>query len=99
MKQSASTNPTGPKQEPKTVEVWCHARGAKEVFLAGDFNHWDPKATRMVRVGENWRAKLSIVPGMYSYNFVIDGKWVCDPRRMAPHAGPPCRILTTRFIG
>lgn len=83
----------------KTVEVMCHAPGAHEVFLAGDFNGWDAKATPMTRVGENWKVALSVVPGMYSYNFVIDGKWVCDPNRMEPHDGGPCRLLITHWLG
>jgi 1,4-alpha-glucan branching enzyme len=82
----------------KTVEVWCHAPGAHEVFLAGSFNDWNPKATPMTRHGENWHAKLSVVPGFYSYNFVIDGKWVCDPNRMEPH-DVPCQLLITHWLG
>ena len=51
----------------------------------GDFNAWDSTATPMVpRSGGNWQVRLNVVPGLYRYNFVIDGKWVCDRRHMQP---------------
>ena len=84
--------------EAKGVEIWCHAPEAKKVFVAGTFNAWSKTATPMKRVGENWKAKVSVVPGLYDYNFVIDGKWVCDPNVMTP-GDRPCRFLITHWLG
>jgi 1,4-alpha-glucan branching enzyme len=85
-----------PTQKRK-VEIWCHAPDAKEVFVAGSFNGWNATATPMKRIGSNWKAVVEVVPGAYSYNFVIDGKWVCDPNRMPP-GDQPCRIQITHWL-
>lgn len=97
---TTATHIASPSNVPtrKPVEIWCHAPKAKQVFLAGTFNNWDPMATPMTRVGQNWKVILSVVPGLYSYNFVIDGKWVCDPNHMEPH-DTPCRFLITHWLG
>ena len=91
-------NSTKSVPKPEKIEIWCHAPDAHEVFLAGDFNGWDPRATPMKHIAENWKAVLKLVPGFYSYNFVIDGKWVCDPNRMEPHDGGPCTMLITHWL-
>ncbi len=57
------------------------ANGAREVQIAGDFNHWDPNRTPMnrdERLGI-WQAVISVPPGKYRYRLVIDGRWVQDP--------------------
>lgn len=52
----------------------------KSVYLAGDFNKWDPGARRMVKVkGGTYRAKMSLDPGRHQYKFVVDGEWRPDP--------------------
>lgn len=53
--------------------------GTTQVFLAGDFNAWSPRATRMVRRGETYSKRLSLRPGEYQYKFVVDGQWCEDP--------------------
>ncbi|MCK6485880.1 MAG: glycogen-binding domain-containing protein [Phycisphaerae bacterium] len=57
----------------------CQAPGAKEVFLAGSFNNWDPKATPMERARDGtWHRKLNLPPGRHEFKFVVDGEWRCD---------------------
>lgn len=53
---------------------------AKQVFLAGSFNDWNPTAQRM-RKGKDgaFRARLALPPGEHHYKFVIDGQWSADP--------------------
>lgn len=61
-------------------EVRCP--GAQKVFLAGDFNNWDPTARRMKRVrrGEDsFVAWIDLEPGRYEFKYVVDGKWCCCP--------------------
>jgi len=52
------------------------------VFLAGDFNGWDPYAKPMTdKKGEGvFTAVLLLLPGDYAYKFVIDGTWCVDPQ-------------------
>ena len=58
----------------------CADVGSK-VFLAGDFNGWDPEAKPMVdKKGDgNFSVTLSLRPGEYQYKFVVNGTWCADP--------------------
>jgi 1,4-alpha-glucan branching enzyme len=54
-------------------------KNAKSVFVAGDFNNWDPKAGKMTKAKDgSFRARLSLTPGQHQYKFVADGTWVVD---------------------
>ncbi len=51
----------------------------KQVFLAGDFNGWDPENRRMVKIKDgSYRARMKLAPGEHEYKFIIDGQWVPD---------------------
>ena len=50
---------------------------AKRVSIVGDFNRWAPKL--MNKDGARWSISLSIKPGVYAYNFLVDGKTIRDP--------------------
>ncbi|MBU4492403.1 MAG: isoamylase early set domain-containing protein [Euryarchaeota archaeon] len=54
---------------------------AREVFLLGDFNNWDPTVHPMVN-DENsiWKKTVMIPPGKHEYKFLADGQWTEDPR-------------------
>jgi len=54
--------------------------GARQVFIAGDFNSWSPNAAEMVSTGEgNWSKKIVLKPGKYGYKYIVDGNWQPDP--------------------
>ena len=53
---------------------------AKEVLVAGDFNHWVGEA--MIKVdseSDRWQKILMIEPGVYRYKFIVNGEWLTDP--------------------
>lgn len=53
---------------------------AKEVFIVGSFNEWRPGVTPMTALGEGmWGTRLSLAPGRYEYQFLVDGRSVADP--------------------
>jgi 1,4-alpha-glucan branching enzyme len=53
---------------------------ASRVFLVGDFNDWNPGATRMRRMKDGtFRARLDLEPGEYQYKFVVDREYLADP--------------------
>jgi len=52
---------------------------AEKVYVAGSFNHWDPKATALSRVGDHWEKEVYLRQGSYTYKFVVDGEWITDP--------------------
>lgn len=48
---------------------------AHSVALAGDFNDWDPGASRLRPAGAGqWEALVPLTPGVYQYMFVVDGR-------------------------
>ncbi len=56
---------------------------AQQVFLAGEFNEWDPAARRMrrsARERDAFVAVLELAPGRYEFKYVVDGEWVCCPK-------------------
>lgn len=52
---------------------------AREVFLVGSFNQWDPETTPMKKANSNWEVCLDLTGGKHQYKFVVDGKWITDP--------------------
>ena len=67
----------------KTTEVTIILTGrpdAKQVYLTGDFNQWNPKKQRMSKYRDgSLRARIFLKPGTYQYKFVADGVWLNDP--------------------
>lgn len=64
-----------------TVTFTVHADKGKSVYLAGEFNNWNPTAKKMAykaRAGV-YSATIKLLPGTYQYKFVIDGTWCADP--------------------
>jgi hypothetical protein len=55
------------------------APDAKKVFLAGDFNGWNPASLPMIREGDTWTFNLFLAPGKHRYKFIVDGEWIKDP--------------------
>lgn len=78
-----STPPTATMSvRPGVVRFVFVSPEAKQVTVAGSFNHWNTDATPLQRVGPEgvWAAEVSLTTGWHSYMFVVDGKqWVADP--------------------
>lgn len=68
------------KKHRKKVVFSLDAPQAETVFLAGDFNQWDP-AKHGLKKGKSdvWKTTLMLSPSTYEYKFVVDGKWQVDP--------------------
>jgi 1,4-alpha-glucan branching enzyme len=54
------------------------ADGAREVFIAGDFTHWNPVRMRK-QAGGRFVACFQVAPGMHEYKFLLAQQWVADP--------------------
>ena len=53
---------------------------AEKVFVAGDFNDWNPTAQRLRRPRKDMSTFVGLVempPGRYEFKYVVDGDWVC----------------------
>jgi 1,4-alpha-glucan branching enzyme len=76
----------------RKVRFTVLSRLAHEVFLAGDFNGWNPESLPMsCRHGYEWTKELRLAPGTHEYLFVIDGYWETDP-----HARSVQNVFGTR---
>ncbi|HEX8091572.1 MAG TPA: hypothetical protein VF762_22150 [Blastocatellia bacterium] len=52
---------------------------ARIVALAGTFNGWNQSQTLFAREGDEWVCRIDLLPGRYTYKFVVDGIWMTDP--------------------
>ncbi len=53
---------------------------AKKVNLIGDFNNWNPYSLPMKKDKSGyWEIEVDIPPGLYAYQFIVDGKYIKDP--------------------
>jgi 1,4-alpha-glucan branching enzyme len=55
------------------------------VYLAGEFNDWQPKDLRLEGPDEkgHFAKRLELRAGSYQYKFVINGtEWEADPQNM-----------------
>lgn len=54
---------------------------ARQVFLVGSFNQWDPEAHPMEERDGLWILEVELPAGRYAYKFLVDGQtWYPDPR-------------------
>jgi chromosome partitioning protein len=70
------------KIEVSPVEFQIKAPQAKSVYIAGDFNNWQPQKTPLRLTGKDglWSADVLLNKGKeYQYKFVVDGTWSEDP--------------------
>ena len=69
------------KPAAKSVTFTVHAEKGKAVYVAGEFNKWDPTAKKMAYKAKDgiYAATLKLAAGTYQYKFVIDGTWCADP--------------------
>jgi 1,4-alpha-glucan branching enzyme len=65
----------------KPIHFICIAADAKTVFIAGNFNHWNPTTHPMQRqVDGSWHVSIELPHGGHHYQFIIDGKPMNDPK-------------------
>ena len=68
------------KRKLRKVKFSFESADAREVFLLGDFNNWDPRAHPMKNDGNGrWNRTIVVPTGKYEYKFLADGKWLPDP--------------------
>ncbi len=67
-----------PKGPPRKILFKYNDVAARRVSIVGDFNQWSPKLMKKDAYG-HWVITLSIAPGDYSYNFIVDGRMIRDP--------------------
>jgi len=89
-----------PAMEEQEVVLTFYAPGAREVQVAGAFNHWRPDANPLGHMGsEEWSARLMLRPGLYEYRFVVDGIWTDDPQAMQSASNPYGGLNSVLSVG
>ncbi|MCA9393249.1 MAG: AAA family ATPase [Candidatus Omnitrophica bacterium] len=64
-----------------SVRFSIEAPEAKSVYVTGSFNDWSLDDTCRMREQDGiWEAEISLKPGLYKYQFIVDGVWKEDPR-------------------
>ena len=65
----------------KRVTFTLAADVGSDVYLAGDFNDWNPADKRLADANGDgiYSATVLLAPGEYEYKFVINGTWCVDP--------------------
>ncbi len=87
----AATKTTTRKKSNKrpSTKFELQAPDAKEAYLVGDFNDWDPAAYRMRRFKDGtFKKSVQLKPGHYEYLFLVDGQWWTDPKNDRRVANP-----------
>ena len=64
--------------------------GPSAIFVAGDFNNWNPSGHAMTDDDGDgvWTAVIDLPAGRYEYRFVVDGRWIEDPSAAEFAASP-----------
>ena len=81
---AVAKKPTAKKPAAKAVTFTVHAEKGKAVYVAGEFNKWNPTAKKMAYKARTgiYAATVKLAPGEYQYKFVIDGTWCADPENV-----------------
>lgn len=68
----------------KAVTFTVHAEKGKAVYVAGEFNQWNPTAKKMAYKAKEglYATTVRLAAGTYEYKFVIDGTWCADPENV-----------------
>ena len=54
---------------------------ADQVFLVGEFNDWDERATPLAQTRGGWQVTLDLLANrFYEFRYLIDGRWQTDYR-------------------
>ncbi len=57
------------------------AVNAKSVYVTGSFNDWSlDDSCRLQQVNGRWEVDLELKPGVYKYQFIVDGVWKEDSK-------------------
>ena len=74
-------NPYSAKNNIRSISFRYLAPEAKEVFLIGGFNQWDPRSHPMRKYPDGaWRLKVDLSHGHHQYLVIVDGRPTLDPR-------------------
>ena len=82
--KSAARKVSARKPAGTPVVFTIHGEKGRAVYLAGEFNNWDPTARKLAYKARSgvYTTTVKLAPGSYQYKFVIDGTWCADPENV-----------------
>ena len=81
-KKAASKGSNGANTGKRRINFKVSADPGSQVFLAGDFNNWDPLKKKLKEDEDgSFTGVVLLNKGEYQYKFVINGQWSIDPNR------------------
>jgi 1,4-alpha-glucan branching enzyme len=80
VKKEAKPMESSTRDKKRRVQFRLAAPAGSQVFVAGTFNKWDPKATPLKEAAGGFAAMVMLLPGRYEYKFVVNGDWMTDPK-------------------
>ena len=79
-KPVAAAKPAAAKPAIKKTIFSLKAEPGCTIYVAGDFNQWDPAANQMNEKANGlYTASVELGKGRYEYKFVINDVWTVDP--------------------
>lgn len=76
-----------------------HAREARRVSIAGDFNQWNTSSHPLIKAEKGiWQIELYLEAGEYEYKFVVDEEWKIDPECTIFGATPEGTINCVKVV-
>lgn len=82
-----------------TAHLELEFPGARCVELAGSFNNWNPAQDKMTRMEDGrWVKDIPLKAGTYEYRFVVDGRWIPDPRAERAVTNPFGEVNSLLFV-
>jgi 1,4-alpha-glucan branching enzyme len=66
----------------KRIKFSVLAEPRSKVYVAGEFNNWDPSKKQLKDKTGNgdFEGSMLLEPGKYEYKFVVNNHWTIDPR-------------------
>jgi hypothetical protein len=78
-----------------TITMIYRGPEGRQVFLAGDFNDWDPFTERFEEASPGlYRANLRVKPGDHFYFFFVDGVRILDPQNPSSAFDPDGNLVS-----
>jgi len=77
-----STTKKSQSASEKSIDFILTMPNVSKVMVAGTFNNWNFKETPLKKGAKDntWRRSVTLKPGRYEYKFVVDGRWITDPK-------------------
>jgi 1,4-alpha-glucan branching enzyme len=99
------TKRPGPNGKVRVTFAMPAAVWADTIYVVGDFNDWDERATPLRQTERGWMATLELEPGKaYQYRYLFDGSewhndWQADRYEPNAYGGDNSVVLTPDFGG